>query len=107
LLSRAWVRRAEQRAFQKRDGFPLADGGFSRYDAVPAGAQVWTYCANLLTRVKRGDEVPKEPEIITMIRAAKDPYAAIEPFRPDNPERAFVDPIILLQDASETSEDAL
>ena len=107
MLSRSWIRRAEEQAFQDRAAFQLQDGSLYRYDYTREAGRIWAYCTNLMVRSKWLGVTDEEPEIVTKIRQARDPYAAIEPFRPNNPERAFVDPIILLQDAPETNEDAL
>jgi len=56
---------------------------------------LWAYCIGLL-RVKYDYEMPPEPEILQKIRAAQNPMAAMQPFRPDNPERALIDPGLLL-----------
>jgi hypothetical protein len=98
------VKRLEKRAFADGGRIRLKDGSIYRYDAMEAGGELWAYCIGLL-RVKYDYEMPPEPEILRMIRAAKDPRAAMQPFRPDAPERAFVDPGLLLQDDPETSED--
>jgi hypothetical protein len=105
LALRNWVKRLESRAYSGSGRIRLKDGSVYRYDCTRAGGELWAYCINLMVRVEEGDEPPEEPEILTMIRAAKNPKAAIEPFRPTNPERAFVDPGLLLQDDPETSED--
>jgi len=102
---RGMVHQLKRLRNEDRPGFRLRDGSFYRYDFQRAGGELWAYCINLMVRVEEGDEPPEEPEILTMIRAAKNPKAAIEPFRPDNRERAFVDPGLLLQDDPETSED--
>jgi hypothetical protein len=105
LALRNWVKRLESRAYSGSGRILLKDGSVYRYDSTRAGGELWAYCINLMTRVKEGDALPEEPEILQKIREAKGPIAAIEPFRPTNPERALVDPLVLLEDSSERDLD--
>ena len=105
-------RKGQLRRLRKRSSslfsFPLRHGGRYYYDAERAGEQLWVHCIGLL-RVKYSGEIPgslEEPEIQQKIRAAKDPIAAIEPFRPVNPERALVDPLVILKEPSESDLEA-
>jgi hypothetical protein len=95
------LRRLQQRS-SSLSSFPLAAGGRYYYDYDAISGQVWAYALGFMIRNKYGVDVGEEPEILQMIRQAEDPRAAIERFRPDDPSKALVDPIVLLEEPSES-----
>jgi hypothetical protein len=104
-------RKGQLRRLRKRSSslssIPLKGGGHYYYNYDEVGGELWAYTINFMIRVKKyGAEPGEEPEILQMIRRAKDPVAAIQPFRPDDPERALVDPLLLLEDSSQSDPDA-
>jgi hypothetical protein len=99
---RSEIRRLER--VGKLHSFTLRSGGRYYYDPDRAGDQLWAHCIGLL-RVKYDHEMPEEPEILQKIRQAENPQRAMQPFRPDDPSKALVDPILLLQDSSESDPD--
>jgi hypothetical protein len=103
VFRKSQLRRLQQRS-SSLSSFPLAAGGRYYYDYDVIGGQVWAYALGFMIRSKYGFEVGEEPEILQKIRQAKDPIAAIEPFRPDDPDRALVDPLLLLQEPSHESD---
>ena len=98
---RSWLRRVEKRA--GHSSFVLGDGTIHRYDFDQACGEMFTYCVQLWTAEE--DTEPPEPQILTAIRRARDPVAVLSRFGADDPERGFVDPLVLLEDAPESQED--
>jgi hypothetical protein len=82
----------------------LKDGSIYRYDPDKAGGQLWAYCIDYMIRGKYGTQLScgEEPEILTMIRKASNPKAAMAPFRPVDPTKAMVDPGLLLEEDTST-----
>jgi hypothetical protein len=101
LAHRGRIRRAEHKAFGGQGRIRLRDGSIYRYNWQREAGTLWAYCIGLL-RITEDMEMPPEPEILQKIRVAKDPWAAMAPFRPENPERALIDPgLLLVEDPEE------
>ena len=81
------------------NSFVLKDGTVYRYDFDEASGDLFRHCVLLWTAEE--DTKPPEPEILQAIRNARDPVAAISRFRADDPERGFVDPLLLLEEDGE------
>jgi hypothetical protein len=79
-----------------RQGFRLADGKWFSYDFEVEAGNLFVYCIECMAIRAEAEPEPEEPYILQMIRQAEDPDASLAPFRPDNPERAFVDIAVLL-----------
>jgi hypothetical protein len=115
---RPWMRRLEHKANAHHSHILLADGSLYTYNWNRAAEQLWAYTIGLMRLPEPGESWPEEPEILTMIRRAKNPRLAISSFRPTNPEHALIDVGVLLEedsgwppdepteDLSETHEDA-
>ena len=98
--SRAWIHRLEKKARVGTGKFRLANGEIYSYDRARASEQLWVYCISML-RAKYDLEEPAEPEILQAIKQAQNPQAAMRPFVPDVPERALINPAVLLEDDPE------
>jgi hypothetical protein len=106
VLRRGWIKRLEKKARAGHGRFLLATGEVYFYDPQRAAMDLFTHCVHLMCDPEQQDEVPEEPEILVAIRKAQDPVGVLSRFRADNPERGFVDPLVLLQDGPESPEDA-
>ena len=95
-LSRGWIKGFEQRAGDL-DSFRLKDGSLYFYNFDEAGAELFVYCVRALALEE--EDIP-EPAILKKIRQAKDPHKALDRFRPSNPESAFLDIGMLLDEPS-------
>ena len=101
---RGHVERLKQLRDEGRSGFRLKSGRWYSYNFEVEGGKLWVYCISCMGL--RPDDEMEEPHILTMIRQAEDPDAALAPFRPHNPERALVDPALLFPEAfPELAED--
>ena len=68
---------------------------------------MFCYCVSV-TCLEPGEDPPEEPPIVKALRQARDPRAAVEPFRPQNRTAgAFCDPLYLFVDPDESDEDAV
>jgi len=99
VLNRSRVRNLERRLHTGYGRIRLKDGSVYRYDVNRAGEALWVHTIGLL-RVGEDDPMPPEPEILTKIRQAVNPEIAMRPFRPVNPDRALIDPGVLLEEDS-------
>jgi hypothetical protein len=99
---RSHIKRLERGAQNDLGSFMLSDGSRYFYDLDAAGSELFVYVINSLAF---GEEGLEAPEILSMIKRARDPHAAIARFRPSNPDRAFVDIGVLLEDGPETGKD--
>jgi hypothetical protein len=84
-------------------GFRLANGRWYSYDFEQAAGALFVHCVGCMGQAKLpspDDPEPEEPEILKMIREAEDPHRAMAPFRPENEERGFADPAMLLAPGS-------
>jgi hypothetical protein len=96
---RGWLRRLEDRASEGQSSFELASGGRYHYDFDQAGLEVFAHAVTLQV-LEAGEEEPEPPEIVRMIREARDPEEAMRPF-----ECAFIDASGMLRKASQTHVD--
>jgi hypothetical protein len=100
----SWMRRLEKAAREGRGRFLMCDGTIFYYDPNKASMDLFVHCIHLMTNPEEGED-PPEPEILQAIRNARDPVAVLSRFRADDPERGFVDPLVLLEDFPEGQED--
>jgi len=101
------MKRLEKRA--GRNSFELKDGTSYRYDFDEAVGDLFVYCVELWTADEASEaSEPEVPPSLQAIRNARDPVAAMQPFRPVNTTGAgaFVDPVLLLQDHDESDKEA-
>jgi hypothetical protein len=88
-LTRAWVKRVERAASEGLGSFELLDGTYYFYNHLEACQELFMHAHDVLL----GDEAkwPEPPEIYQKMCEARDVAAVLERFRPEDPERAFVD----------------
>src|SRR5215218_3752530 len=85
---RSWIRRLERDARGHLESFELLDGGTYYYDGLETYKELFLHAYD----VQLGDahKWPEPPEVYRKMCEAKDPAAVLERFRPEDPERAFV-----------------
>jgi len=103
---RSWISRLEKRT--GRNSFVLKDGTQHHYDFEEAAGALFCYTVAVLASDDPSEVEAEAPPILQAIRNARDPEAAMQPFRPEKPTEAggFVDPIVLLQDPAPDSRQA-
>ena len=84
------MKRLERGASEDLASFQLLDGSTYRYDRLETYRELFLHGYAL--QLGMGDKWPAPPEIYRKICEAKDPAAALEQFRPENPQSAFVNP---------------
>jgi hypothetical protein len=103
-FSRRWMKRLEKHA--GNHAFVLRDGTSYRYDFDQAAGDLFVYSVAELVEDDPSQVEAEPPPILQAIRNARDPEAAMEPFRPEKTTGAgaFLDPIVLIQDPAESAE---
>jgi hypothetical protein len=86
-LVRSWIRRLERDARGHLESFELLDGSTYYYDRLETYGELFVQACDL--QLGRG-EWPEPPEVYRKMCEARDPAAVLERFRPEDPERAFV-----------------
>jgi hypothetical protein len=84
---RSWIRRLERDARGHLDSFELLDGSTYYFDRLETYGELFVHACDL--QLGRG-EWPKPPEVYRKMCEARDPAAVLQRFRPEDPERAFV-----------------
>jgi hypothetical protein len=84
---RSWIRRLERDARGHLESFVLLDGSTYYYDGLQTYKELFLHACDL--QLGKG-EWPEPPEVYRKICEAKDPAAVLERFRPEDPQRAFV-----------------
>jgi hypothetical protein len=86
---RSWIRRLERAASEDLESFKLLDGSLYYYNRLETSTELFVHGCDLL--IGDADKWPEPPEVYRKMCEAMDPAAVLERFRPDDPERAFVD----------------
>jgi hypothetical protein len=84
---RSWLKRLERAASEDLESFELLDGSIYYYDRLQTYKELFLHACDL--QLGKG-EWPEPPEVYRKICEAKDPAAVLERFRPEDPQRAFV-----------------
>jgi hypothetical protein len=85
---RSWIRRLERDARGHLESFELLDGSTYYYNRVEVYKELFLHAYDL--EIGDTDNWPEPPEVYRKMCEAKDPAAVLERFRPEDPERAFV-----------------
>ena len=86
---RGWLKKLERAASEDLESFELLDGTYYRYDRLETYKELFLHGYDVL--LGDADKWPEPPEIYLKMCVAKDPAAVLERFKPEYPERAFVD----------------
>jgi hypothetical protein len=84
---RRWMKRLERDASEDLESFELLDGITYYYDRLETYKEQFLHACDM--QLGRG-EWPEPPEVYRKICEAKDPAAVLERFKPEDPQRAFV-----------------
>jgi hypothetical protein len=85
---RNWIKRLERGAREGLASFELLDGTTYFYDVLEANKELFLYGFDV--ELGMVHEWPEPPAVLRKMCEAKDPAAILERFRPEDPERAFV-----------------
>jgi hypothetical protein len=86
---RRWVKRLERDAREGLGSFELLDGSTYYYDRLETYKELFLLAYDV--QLGNADKWPEPPEVYRKMCQAKDPAAVLDRFKPENPERAFVD----------------
>jgi hypothetical protein len=84
---RRWMRRLERDASEDLESFELLDGSTYYYDRLETYKELFLQAYDL--QLGRG-EWPEPPEVYRKMCEARDVAEVLERFKPEEPERAFV-----------------
>jgi hypothetical protein len=87
-LMRSWIRRLERHASEELESFELLDGSTYYYDRLETYKELFLHASDV--QLGDADKWPEPPEVYCRMCEAKDPAAVLERFKPEDPERAFV-----------------
>jgi hypothetical protein len=85
---RNWLRRLERDARGDLESFELLDGSTYYYDPLETYMELFMHACDV--QLGDADKWPEPPEVYRKMCEARDPAAVLERFRPEDPERAFV-----------------
>jgi hypothetical protein len=86
---RSWIRRLERDARGHLESFELLDGSTYHYDRLETYKELFLHACDV--QLGDADKWTEPPEIYRRMCGAKDPAAVLERFKPEDPQRAFVD----------------
>jgi hypothetical protein len=86
---RSWIRRLERAASEDLESFELLDGSTYYYDRLETYEELFLHACDV--QLGDADKWPEPPEVYQKMCEAKDPAEVLERFKPEDPERAFVD----------------
>src|SRR5215218_7297282 len=87
-LMRSWIRRLERDARGHLESFVLLDGSTYYYDRLETYKELFLHAYDV--QLGDADKWPKPPEVYRKMCQARDLSEVLERFRPEDPERAFV-----------------
>jgi hypothetical protein len=85
---RRWMKRLERDAREDLESFELLDGSTYYYDRLETYKELFLHAYDL--EIGDAHKWPEPPEVYCKMCEAKDPAAVLERFRPEDPQRAFV-----------------
>jgi hypothetical protein len=85
---RSWIRRLERDARGHLESFELLDGSTYYYDGLETYKELFLHAYDV--QLGDADKWPEPPEVYRKMCEARDPAAVLKRFRPEDPERAFV-----------------
>jgi hypothetical protein len=86
--TRSWLKRLERDAREDLGSFELLDGSTYYYDGLETYKELFLHAYDV--QLGGGDKWPEPPEAYRKMCEAKDPAAVLEQFKPEDPQRAFV-----------------
>jgi hypothetical protein len=85
---RNWLRRLERDARGDLESFELLDGSTYFYDPLETYMELFMHAYDV--QLGEADKWPEPPEVYRRMCEARDPAAVLERFKPEDPQRAFV-----------------
>jgi hypothetical protein len=85
---RSWIRRLERAASEDLDSFELLDGSTYYYDRLETYEELFLHAYDV--QLGDADKWAEPPEVYRRMCEARDPAAVLERFKPEDPQRAFV-----------------
>jgi hypothetical protein len=85
---RGWLKRLERAASEDLDSFELLDASIYYYNHLETSKELFLHACDL--QLGMGEAWPEPPEVYRKMCEAKDPAEVLERFRPEDPERTFV-----------------
>jgi hypothetical protein len=85
---RGWIKRLERRAHEELESFELLDGSTYYYDRLETYKELFLHAYDV--QLGDADKWPEPPEVYRKMCEARDPAAVLKRFKPEDPERAFV-----------------
>jgi hypothetical protein len=95
---RNWIKRLERAASEDLESFELLDGSTYYYDRLETHKELFMHAFDV--QLGDADKWPEPPEVYRKMCEAMDPAAVLERFRPEDPQRAFVNPAALFDTAA-------
>jgi hypothetical protein len=86
---RSWIRRLERAASEDLDSFELLDGSTYYFDRLETYEELFLHAYDV--QLGDADKWAEPPEVYRRMCEARDPAAVLERFKPEDPQRAFVD----------------
>jgi hypothetical protein len=86
---RGKLRRLERDAREELESFELLDGSTYYYDRLETYKELFLHAYDV--QLGDADKWPEPPEVYRKMCQAKDPAVVLERFKPEDPQRAFVD----------------
>ena len=87
------LRRLERGAREDLESFVLEDGSRYYFDRLETYKELFLHAYDV--QLGDADKWPEPPEVYRKVCEAKDPAAVLEQFKPEDPERALVNPVEL------------
>ena len=85
---RSWLKRLERVASEDLESFVLLDGSTYYYDRLETYGELFLHACDV--QLGDAEKWPEPPEVYRKMCEASDPAAVLQRFRPEDPERAFV-----------------
>jgi hypothetical protein len=85
---RRWMKRLERDAREDLESFELLDGSTYYYDRMETYKELFLHAYDV--QLGEADKWAEPQEVYRKMCEARDPAAVLEQFKPDDPERAFV-----------------
>jgi hypothetical protein len=86
---RRWMKRLERDAREDLESFELLDGSTYYYDRLETYEELFLHAYDV--QLGDADKWAEPPEVYRRMCEARDPAAVLERFKPEDPQRAFVD----------------
>jgi hypothetical protein len=87
---RGWMKRLERGAREDLESFELLDGTTYYYDQLETYKELFLHACD--AQLGDSDKWAEPPEVYRKMGEARDPAAVLKRFKPEDPQRVFVNP---------------